>query len=377
MKRIEFGELRIGEVARKNLMDVCDTNWASGGPKVKQLEKQWSELFDYKNSTAVSSGTDGCMNSCFSLYDLKNAKRNVSEIIVPALSFIATSNAVRAAGLVPRFVDVKKETLNIDETKIEEAINENTVAIQVVHTMGRMAEMDVICEIAERHGLIVIEDACEAHGAKFKDKLVGHWGHMSIYSFYVAHLVCCGEGGMISSNDPEIGKLLFSTRSHGRPFDSVYFDHQRTGLNSKMNDLEASIGLEAIEVFWDTFWTRHKSMKRMRKACEGFEDVAWFSEEDEGNINCPHGFSITCKKEGDIEFVKQTLDKYNIHHKRNFGCIPTQHAAFADMGYTLGDFPEAEWVGNNGVHIGCHQYLSEDDLQRICKALRESLEGLK
>jgi len=377
MKRIEFGELRIGEVARKNLMDVCDTNWASGGPKVKQLEKQWSELFDYKNSTAVSSGTDGCMNSCFSLYDLKNAKRNVSEVIVPALSFIATSNAVRAAGLVPRFVDVKKETLNIDETKIEEAINENTVAIQVVHTMGRMAEMDVICEIAERHGLIVIEDACEAHGAKFKDKLVGHWGHMSIYSFYVAHLVCCGEGGMISSNDPEIGKLLFSTRSHGRPFDSVYFDHQRTGLNSKMNDLEASIGLEAIEVFWDTFWTRHKSMKRMRKACEGFEDVAWFSEEDEGNINCPHGFSITCKKEGDIEFVKQTLDKYNIHHKRNFGCIPTQHAAFADMGYTLGDFPEAEWVGNNGVHIGCHQYLSEDDLQRICKALRESLEGLK
>ena len=377
MKRIEFGELRIGEVARKNLMDVCDTNWASGGPKVKQLEKQWSELFDYKNSTAVSSGTDGCMNSCFSLYDLKNAKRNVSEVIVPALSFIATSNAVRAAGLVPRFVDVKKETLNIDETKIEEAINENTVAIQVVHTMGRMAEMDVICEIAERHGLIVIENACEAHGAKFKDKLVGHWGHMSIYSFYVAHLVCCGEGGMISSNDPEIGKLLFSTRSHGRPFDSVYFDHQRTGLNSKMNDLEASIGLEAIEVFWDTFWTRHKSMKRMRKACEGFEDVAWFSEEDEGNINCPHGFSITCKKEGDIEFVKQTLDKYNIHHKRNFGCIPTQHAAFADMGYTLGDFPEAEWVGNNGVHIGCHQYLSEDDLQRICKALRESLEGLK
>lgn len=377
MKRIEFGELRIGEVARKNLMDVCDTNWASGGPKVKQLEKQWSELFDYKNSTAVSSGTDGCMNSCFSLYDLKNAKRNVSEVIVPALSFIATSNAVRAAGLVPRFVDVKKETLNIDETKIEEAINENTVAIQVVHTMGRMAEMDVICEIAERHGLIVIEDACEAHGAKFKDKLVGHWGHMSIYSFYVAHLVCCGEGGMISSNDPEIGKLLFSTRSHGRPFDSVYFDHQRTGLNSKMNDLEASIGLEAIEVFWDTFWTRHKSMKRMRKACEGFEDVAWFSEEDEGNINCPHGFSITCKKEGDIKFVKQTLDKYNIHHKRNFGCIPTQHAAFADMGYTLGDFPEAEWVGNNGVHIGCHQYLSEDDLQRICKALRESLEGLK
>ena len=377
MKRIEFGELKIGEIARKNLMEVCDTNWASNGPKVKELQIKWSRLFNYKRSIAVSSGTDGCINSCLTLYDLKNAERNKSEVIVPALSFIATSNAVRAAGLVPKFVDVKKETLNIDETKIEEAINENTVAIQVVHTMGRMAEMDVICEIAKKHNLIVIEDACEAHGARYKDKFVGNWGDMSIYSFYVAHLVCCGEGGMVSTNDEEIGNLLFSTRSHGRPFDSVYFDHQRTGLNSKMNDLEASIGLEAIEVFWDTFWTRHGFMKRMREACNGYEDVAWFSEEDEGNINCPHGFSITCKKQGNIEIVKQVLDKYNIHHKRNFGCIPTQHKAFEDMGYTLGDFPEAEWVGDNGVHIGCHQHLTEENMQRICIALKEALENCR
>ncbi|WP_290942392.1 DegT/DnrJ/EryC1/StrS aminotransferase family protein [Hyphomonas sp.] len=374
MKRIEFGELRIGEIARKNLNEVCDTNWASNGPKVKELESKWSGLFDYEKSVATSSGTDGCINACLSLYDLKGAERNVSEVIVPALSFIATSNAVRAAGLVPRFVDVKKETLNIDETKIEEAINENTVAIQVVHTMGRMAEMDVICEIAEKHGLIVIEDACEAHGAKFKDKFVGHWGDMSVYSFYVAHLICCGEGGMVSTNNEEIANLIFSTRSHGRPLNSVYFDHLRTGINSKMNDLEASIGLEAIEVFWDTFWTRHGFMKRMRESVVGFEDVAWFSEEDEGNINCPHGFSITCKKEGDIQIIMDTFDKYNIHHKRNFGCIPTQHAAFADMGYTLGDFPEAEWVGVNGVHIGCHQYLSDEDVERICTAMKEGLE---
>mgnify|MGYP003677924243 FL=1 len=114
MKRIEFGELRIGDTARKNLMDVCDTHWASGGPKVRELETKWSELFGYTNSAAVSSGTDGCINACLSLYDLKDAKRNVSEVIVPALSFIATSNSVRAAGLVPKFVDVTRQTLNID-----------------------------------------------------------------------------------------------------------------------------------------------------------------------------------------------------------------------------------------------------------------------
>ena len=87
MEKIEFGELRIGEKAKANLMHVCDTNCASGGPKVRELEKKWSSLFDYDNSIAVSSGTDGCINSCFSLYDLKNAKRGVSEVICPALSF--------------------------------------------------------------------------------------------------------------------------------------------------------------------------------------------------------------------------------------------------------------------------------------------------
>ena len=377
MKRIEFGELRIGDNARKNLAEVCDSNWASGGPKVKEFEKRWGNLFGYKHNVAMSSGTDAVINACLALYDLKHAKRGVSEVIVPALSFIATSNAVRAAGLVPRFVDVKKETLNIDEWKIKEVINENTVAIMPVHTMGRMAEMKTICEIAKQDNLIVIEDSCEAHGAVYNDGIkhdyTGHWGDMSVYSFYIAHLVCCGEGGMVSTNNPEIADILYSTRSHGRPAHSLYFDHQRTGLNSKMNDLEASIGLEAVDVFWDTFWTRHATMKKMRYAAVGFEEVAWFSEEDHDNVNCPHGFSITCKNPGKIDQVKRVFDKYNIHHKRNFGSIPTQHRAFADMGYKLGDFPNAEWIGDNGIHIGCHQYLTEENVDRISTAIREAL----
>lgn len=374
MKRIEFGELVIGEVARNNLMHVCDTNWASGGPKVKQLEKEWSKIFDYKRSVAMSSGTDAVIASCLALYDIADAKRG-DEVIVPALSFIATSNAVRAAGLTPVFVDVKKETLNIDETKIEEAITSRTVAIMPVHTMGRPAEMDVICDLGEEYNLVIIEDACEAHGATYKGKHIGHWGDMSVYSYYIAHLVCCGEGGMVSANDDHLADVLASCRSHGRPFNSIYFDHQRVGYNSKMNDLEASIGLEAVGVFWDTFNTRHATMKRMRAAAAGYEDVAYFSEEDANNKNCPHGFSITCKEAGKIKLVEEVFDKYNIHHKRNFGCIPTQHRAFADMGYSLGDFPEAEWVGDNGIHIGCHQHLSEDDIQRIETAIKEALEA--
>jgi len=371
MKRIEFGELRIGKVAKNHLLDVCGANWASAGPKVKAFEQGWSDLFGYRNSIAVSSGTDAVINACLALYDL-GAERG-DEIIVPALSFIATANAVRAAGFVPRFVDVKKETLNIDETKIEEKINKKTRAIIAVHTMGRMCEMGDICDIAILHDLTVIEDACEAHGAKFKGRKVGFWGDMACFSFYVAHLVSCGEGGKVVTNDDSLAEILRSTRSHGRPADSVYFDHVRTGLNSKMNDLEASVGLEGLSLFKETFDARYHSRLIMRDACVGYEDVAWFSEEDIGNVNCPHGFSITCKKENDILNVTKAFDKYNIHHKRNFGCIPTQHKAFNDMGYFLGDFPNAEWIGDNGVHIGCHQYLSSNDVDRICVALQEGL----
>ena len=107
MDRIEFGELQIGETARAHLNDVCDTNWASMGPKVKAFEKGWSDLFGYTDSIAVSSGTDACVNACLALYDITDASRG-DEVIVPALSFIATSNAVRMAGLTPVFVDIEK-----------------------------------------------------------------------------------------------------------------------------------------------------------------------------------------------------------------------------------------------------------------------------
>ena len=136
---------------------------------------------------------------------------------------------------------------------------------------------------------------------------------------------------MVSTQRDDLYNSVFSTRCHGRS--GLYFDHPLYGLNSKMNDLEASLGLEAIDVFWDTFNTRHKSMKLLRRECEGFEDIAYFSEEDQGNRNCPHGFSITLKNANNLKLLTSHLDKCGIHWKRNFGCIPTQHKAFDYLGH--------------------------------------------
>ena len=141
-----------------------------------------------------------------------------------------------------------------------------------------------------------------------------------------------------------------------------------------MNDLEASLGLEAVDVFWQTFNTRYKTMKSLRRDCKRFEDIAYFSEEDEGNRNCPHGFSITLKDSAKLKILTSHLDKCQIHWKRNFGCIPTQHKAFEYLGHKLGDFPEAEHVGDAGIHIGVHQHLTEDDIEYISTSLSEALD---
>lgn len=369
--RIEFGQLKLGEIARANLNDCIDKNWASGGPKVKEFENKWNTLFNYGSSVAVSSGTDAVLNAVAAVYDLKPESKRGDEVIVPALSFIATSNAVLMAGFTPVFVDVELDTLNIDPSKIEEKITDKTRAIVVVHTMGKPCYMTRIMEIAKRYNLVVIEDCAEAHGAFHMGKYVGSWGDMGTFSFYVAHLICCGEGGMVSSASTRwgpqyIASLIRSTRSHGRVDGSLYFDHVRFGFNSKMNDLEASLGLEGVSYFWETFNKRHASLMYLINRTMDLSEYAWFNTEAEYEQVCPHGFSITLKDPKlDCRKLTEFLEGKSIHVKRNFGSIPTQHKSFAWMGHKLGDYKRAEHIGDNGIHIGCHQYLTPDDLEYI------------
>ena len=375
MKRINFGELRLGEETKKNLLNCVETDWASAGPKVSMFESNWGNIFGYKYNKAVSSGTDAVLNLISSVYDY-GAERG-DEVIVPALSFIATSNAVLMAGLTPVFVDIEKETLNIDPSKIEEAITPKTRAIMVVHTMGRPCDMDAINEIAWKHDLLVFEDSCEAHGATYKDRYIGNLSDGAAFSFYTAHLINCGEGGMVSTNNEKVATSVGSTRSHGRIEGSKYFNHVRVGYNSKMNDLEASIGLEGISCFWDTFNKRHDFLLELIECTNPYKRFAWFSEEPEDMEVCPHGFSITVKDSDYLIPLQEALDAANIEWKRNFGCIPTQHDAYKFMNHSLGDFPNSEYVGDYGIHIGTHHYLTFEDQKTIKETLVSFFKSLE
>jgi dTDP-4-amino-4,6-dideoxygalactose transaminase len=366
--RISFGDLKIGDTARKYVNAALDRNWISEGENVREFEQKFAAKFGYKHAVATSSGTDADIVSCASLYEL--GARRGDEIIVPALCFVACANSILAAGFVPKFVDIELETLNIDPKKIEAAITRKTRAIMVVHTMGKPCEMDIIMKIARAHKLKVIEDACEAHGATYRGRVVGSIGDMGTFSFYAAHVVVAGEGGMIVTNDDQIAEVARSVRSHGRPFGSIYFDFQRMGFNSRMNELTAAIGLEGLEHFDTTFRQRKENEYRLLELTKGLSKYLHFITEESYEKISPHAFPLVLKdKKYDCAKLYSYLESKGIQCKTLFGSLPTQHKAFKFLNYHYGQFPVAEYVGENGLHFGIHQYLTDDDLLHVSKAL--------
>ena len=359
--RIRFGDLRIGETGRKFLEEALSREWVSEGPNVRQFELRFSQKFEVFHAIATSSGTDAGIVAMSTLLE-RGAKRG-DEVLTPALAFAASANCILAAGLVPKFIDIELETLNINPSLIESAISPKTRAIQVVHTMGKPCRMGPILEIARKHRLGVIEDCCEAHGATLGDKRVGSFGELGMFSFYAAHMICSGEGGMIVTNDPELAMLCRSLRSHGRRGGELAFYFDRVGFNSKMNDLEAAIGLDGLEKFDEVFSLRRQYLLKLQELLTPLEDRILLYRDEPGERISPHAFPLVFRDpNGSIQELNDTLESKGIQCKTLFGSLPTQHQAFRFLGYREGDFPVAERVGRTGLHFGIHQYLTEEDI---------------
>jgi dTDP-4-amino-4,6-dideoxygalactose transaminase len=318
----------------------------------------------------MSSGTDADLCACASLYEF-GAKRG-DEIILPALCYVSCANSILAAGFTPKFVDIELETLNIDPNKIEGAITDKTRAIMIVSTMGKPCAISAVMKIAKQHHLIIISDDCEAHGAMYKGQYLGNLVDMATYSFYVAHVVSSGEGGMVVTNRDDMDMVLRSVKSHGRPFGSIYFDFQRIGFNSRMNELTAAVGIEGISQFRQTFDIRKRNLRLLLALTEPLKEHCYFLREEPYETVSPHAFPVVLKNQKyDREKLYRYLTNHSIQCKTLFGSLPTQHRAFQFMEHKLGDFPVAEYVGDNGLHFGVHQYLTEQDLVYIAKTLSE------
>lgn len=374
MKRIEFGELRIGPIAREHINDCLSRNWISMGPKVELLEQEFAKIMGTRYAVALSSGTAALTAVTLSLRELaiKKVIPGKSKVICPALGFIANSTAIVSGGLIPKFVDIDPKTLNINPDLVRLAVeeDEDVVAIYAIGTMGCPADMEKLSRIAYQHNLVLFEDACENYGSKIKGEFSHTYAIGGCASLFQAHLVQAGEMGIVYTNDRKFKDLLVSIRSHGRPGKSAFFNHVRFGSNFKTTDLCASVGLEGVAHFHENIAARKKIWQSLVDITSKWKDVAWFSNEPKDVEVMPHGFSITVKPWTglQIEDLEEIFDDEDVHWKKNFGAI-FSHPAMSSFEYD--HCPNALWCGENGIHIGCHRYMTDRDIERIEYCFKE------
>lgn len=368
--RVPFGTVSITEQARKLIDAALDAKFVTRGKYVAEFEKQFAKLFGTKEAVAVSSGTDADALALAVLYDY-GAQRG-DEVIIPALTFVATGNAVFQAGFKPVFVDVKRETLNIDVDQIEAVITPRTRAIMPVHLMGKPAAMDQIMTIAHKHKLYVVEDAAEAHGAELNGQLVGTFGHMAAYSLYAAHIITTIEGGIVTTNDAAMAEALRSLRNHGLV---NKFEFQRIGFSAKMNELEAAVGLGNIKIYEDILGRRRRNLLHLIENFKKFDPYFITIKEEKGEKIGPHAYSVILR-EG-LNFSKdqcvEYLDQVGIDSRNLFYSIPTQCPSYAFLGHKLGQFPESEYCANHGFHFGIHQDIELTQLDYVVETVEKFL----
>ncbi len=368
--KVPFGTVSVTPEARRLINQALDSNWLTRGKFVQEFEEQFAALFGVQYAVAVSSGTDADALACAVLYDY-GAKRG-DEIIIPALTFVATGNAVLQAGFTPVFVDIQRETLNINPEKIEAAVTSKTRAIMPVHLMGKPADMDAVLRIAKKRKLHVIEDAAEAHGAEYKGKRIGAIGDMAAFSLYAAHIITTIEGGIVITDNPEMAEALRSLRNHGIV---GKFEFRRVGFSAKMHELEAAVGLGNIKIFDRILGKRRRNLLYLIDKFKKFEKHFITLKEEPHEKIGPHAFSIIVRE--DVGFTKDELvayyDKAGIDSRNLFYSIPTQCPSYAFLGKRPGDFPEAEYCSNNGTHIGIHQDIGLKQLDYVVEVTEDFL----
>lgn len=389
-RHLSFGNITIQDVSKTLMQEVLDSGRLSCGKLVRRFEDRFAELVGAREAVAVATGTDADTLALATLYDM-GAQRG-DEIIIPALSFVATGHAVIHAGFTPVFVDIAPNTLNIDPTRIESVITEKTRAIMPVHLMGKPADMDGIRAIAERHHLYIIEDAAQAHGALYNDKPVGSMGDMAAFSLYIAHIVSTGEGGIITTNNESLAAILRSLRSHGRACDcrvcrlnlssgycpdrfengeDIRFVTRRLGFSSKMNEMEAAIGLGSLDAFEATMNKRRANLTYVLDRFQQFSPWLTTITEEKNERIGPHAIPIILGRQAPFsrDNLMQFLEKNGIETRTLFEAMPTQCSSFTFRGHTAGEFPQAEYVGKNGIHVGVHDGLNLEDMQYLLDML--------
>jgi len=335
---------------------VIDSQYFILGPEVKALEEEVAAYSQCQYGIGVSSGTDALLVALMAM-DIQPG----DEVITTPYTFFATGGGIARLGARPVFVDIKSDTYNIDPGKIEAAVSDRTRAIMPVHLFGQMADMDPIMEIAERHSLVVIEDAAQAIGAEYKGRRAGSIGHMGCFSFFPSkNLGGFGDGGMVVTNDPELAERLDVLRKHGaRP----KYHHKFIGGNFRLDAIQAAV-LRVKLTRLDS-WTAGRQQN-----AEAYRGL--FGQAGLGDVTMP--VALSDRRHIYNQFVIRSghRDELMAYLKeRQIGCevyypvpLHTQDC-FAYLGYSQGDFPNSEAATQQTLAIPIYPELTDAQQQVV------------
>lgn len=399
-KRVQVGDFQLGDDEKKAIIEVLDLGKISEGPKVREFEKLWSKYVGTKYSVALSSGTAALTVGWSALLQQKKYPQEKRKVITAPLTYVATSNALVNTGFEPVYVDVDPRTFVITPEKIEKhlenvAASENYVAINPVHLMGYMCSMDEINKIADEYNLAVVEDSAQAHGSIYKGKKAGSFSLFSIFSFYIAHNIQAGEMGALNTNSLEIYKMVKQLKANGRLCDCPVctrdqgtcahppsdeedrdprFTHNMIGFNFKTMEFQAALGISQVKKAGDIFKKRQANVRYLNEKLKKFSYIFQLPVFDETVSYLDYPLVIKDPKLFSRKEIRHCLEKEGIENRPLFGCIPTQQPAYSYLkDYYEGKLPNADYLGKNGFYIGCHQYLSQDDLDYVVEVFEKVL----
>ena len=349
----------IGQEEKQAVLEVLESGMLAEGPKVQAFEAAFAEYCGVKYAVATSSGTTA-LHTALLAHNIGPG----DEVITSPFTFIASANAILYVGARPVFVDIEKDSFNINPLLIEEKITLRTKAILPVHLFGLPADMDPIMKIAERHGLLVVEDACQAHGAEYKGKRVGSFG-TGCFSFYPTKNMTSAEGGMITTNDKEIAEKCRMIRQHGM---RRRYHHDELGFNFRMTDVHAAIGLAQLEKLERFNQIRIANARYLTEHLQGVITPIV----PEGYQHVFHQYTLRVP-DGQRSVVLEGLKERGVGTGVYYPIPVHLQEFYKDMGYNV-SLPEAEQACQEVLSVPAHPGLSQTDLETIVSAVNELCE---
>jgi dTDP-4-amino-4,6-dideoxygalactose transaminase len=339
---------------------VATTGAFTGGPDVEAFESEWADYCESPNAIAVSSGTEALILTLRAL-----GIGPGDEVIVPANSFVATAEAVSLAGATPRFVDVDPVTHALTADLAREALSPATAAIIAVHLYGRTADLDPIINLGRAHGVAVVEDACQAHGARYGGRRVGTIGVAGCFSFYPGkNLGAWGDGGAVVTPDSDLAARIRLLRSHG---ESPRYHHQLVGTTARLHALQAAVLRVKLPLLEGWNERRRSIGATMTAALEG-AGVTTPAMVPAGHDHVYHQFVVGCDERDALRaYLAADGIASGIHYP-----VPIHRSgAYADLGYPPGSLPVSERLARRACSLPVFPSMTSDQLERIVRAVRE------